>query len=160
MAGTGSFTKAGSGTLFLTGSNSYTGATTISAGTLEIGAGGSLGGGSYAGAITNNANFIYSGTNNQTLTGVISGTGALTQNAASTLTLSNAATAYSGPTTISAGTLSLNFASITAAFPSPTTVNAGATLRYAPTANSRITDTAAAVDLQGALERVRVLAAF
>ena len=151
ISGTGSLTKAGTGTLTLSGNSTYSGATTITAGTLEIGAGGRLGGGSYAGAITNNANFIYSGTNNQTLTGVISGTGALTQNAASTLTLSNAATAYSGPTTISAGTLSLNFASITAAFASSTTVNAGATLRYAPTANSRITGTAATVDLQGAL---------
>jgi autotransporter-associated beta strand protein len=151
IGGTGNLTKSGAGTLTLSGNNTYSGATTVTAGTLEIGAGGRLGGGSYAGAITNNANFIYSGTNNQTLTGVISGTGALTQNAASTLTLSNAATAYSGPTTISAGTLSLNFASTTAAFASSTTVNAGATLRYAPTANSLITSSAAAVDLQGAL---------
>lgn len=118
-------TKNGTGTLTLSGNNSYTGGTTISAGTLEIGSAGRLGGGSYAGAIANSGNFIYSGTNAQTLSGIISGTGALTQNAASTLTLSGNNT-YSGTTTINAGTLLLNNAN--AITGSAVTVANGATL--------------------------------
>ena len=99
--------KTGSNTLTLTGNNTYTGATIISAGTLAIGSSGQLGGGTYAGAIINNGSFNYSGTNPQTLSGVISGTGALTQNGTGTLVLSGANT-YTGGSTLNAGTLALN----------------------------------------------------
>jgi autotransporter-associated beta strand protein len=98
------FGKTGTGTLILNGNNTYSSPTTISAGTLEIGAAGRLGAGSYSSNIINNGVLVYSGTNNQTLSGIISGTGALTQNAASTLTLSGANT-YSGGTTLNTGTL-------------------------------------------------------
>ena len=43
IEGTGSLTQEGSGTLTLTGPNSYSGMTTISAGTLQIDAGGPIG---------------------------------------------------------------------------------------------------------------------
>ena len=43
ISGTGSLTKSGTGTLTLTGDNTYTGGTTISAGTLQIGNGGTTG---------------------------------------------------------------------------------------------------------------------
>ena len=39
IAGTGALTKSGAGTLTLTGANSYTGGTTIAAGTLQVGNG-------------------------------------------------------------------------------------------------------------------------
>jgi autotransporter-associated beta strand protein len=97
-------TKLGAGTLTLTGNNTYTGATTITAGTLQISSAGRLGGGSYSGNIINSGTFIYAGTNNQTLSGVISGTGALTQNGTGTLTLTGNNT-YTGTTAINSGTL-------------------------------------------------------
>ena len=40
VSGTGSLVQLGSGTLTLTGNNTYTGGTTISAGTLQLGNGG------------------------------------------------------------------------------------------------------------------------
>ena len=107
IAGTGTTFTLTSGNATLAGNNTYTGATTISAGTLEIASTGRLGGGSYAQNITNNGTFIYSGSNNQTLSGILSGTGALTQNnSSSRLTLSGINT-YTGATTISAGTLEI-----------------------------------------------------
>ena len=105
----GGLTKNGTGTLTLSGNNTYTGSTTIGAGTLEISASGRLGAGNYTQNIVNNGTFIYSGTSNQTLSGIISGTGALTHNATSTLTLS-AVNTFSGGTTINAGTLRLQAA--------------------------------------------------
>ena len=88
---TGALTKTNSGTLNLSGVNTYTGTTTISAGTLAITGSGSLNSGSYAGSIVDNATFIYSSSATQTLSGVISGTGALTKDTdtSSVLTLSN-----------------------------------------------------------------------
>jgi autotransporter-associated beta strand protein len=108
ISGNGALLKSSLGRLALDGNNTYTGATTINAGTLEIASAGSLGGGSYSGDITNNGTLIYSGANSQTLAGVISGSGALTQNnSSSTLTLSGNNT-YTGATTINAGTLTLS----------------------------------------------------
>jgi fibronectin-binding autotransporter adhesin len=104
ISGTGALTQNGSGRLRLTGNNTYQGSTTISVGTLEIGSAGRLGGGSYSGNIANNATFLYSGTNNQTLSGVISGTGALTQNGSGRLRLTGNNT-YQGKTTVQSGTL-------------------------------------------------------
>jgi autotransporter-associated beta strand protein len=96
-------TKLGTGTLVLTGANSYTGNTTISAGTLQIGNGsttGTLG----SGGVTNNAALAFDRSNDLTVANVIGGTGTLTQAGAGNVTLSGVNT-YSGGTTISAGTL-------------------------------------------------------
>lgn len=104
IQGAGGINKSGTGTLVLGGNTLYTGATTISAGTIEIGAAGRLGSGAYSANLTNNSTFIYSGTNNQTLSGTIRGTGNMIKNAASTLTLSGN-NSYSGTATINSGTL-------------------------------------------------------
>ncbi len=64
---------------------------------------GQLGGGNYPGNLfINGGTFNYSGTNNQILSGTISGIGALTQNGPGTLTLAGSDT-YSGNTTIGSG---------------------------------------------------------
>ena len=88
----------------LSATNTYTGNTTISAGTLEVS--GQLGSGSYSGTVANSGIFSYSSSSNQTLSGVISGSGSLEKSSSSILTLS-ATNTYSGDTTISAGTLKM-----------------------------------------------------
>jgi len=108
IGGAATLTQGSSGTSILSGTNTYTGATWISSGTLQISGAGSLGSGAYAANISNSGTLQYSSSANQTLSGVISGTGVLLKDtsAASTLTLS-AANTFSGNTTVSAGTLSL-----------------------------------------------------
>ena len=87
----------GSGALVtLTGSNSYTGNTTISAGTLAIGGAGFLGGGNYAGTIANSGLLAFASSSNQVFGGAITGSGGLTQSGPGLLTLSNAGNTYSG----------------------------------------------------------------
>ncbi len=109
--GAGGLTLTGAGTETLTGTNTYTGDTTISAGTLQIGGSGSLGTtapgvGTYAGAIADNGTFEYSSSAMQTLSGVISGAGAVTVDGTGTLALTQT-NAYTGATTIASGTLAL-----------------------------------------------------
>jgi len=102
ISGAGTVRQLGSGTTLLSASNTYTGGTTISAGTLELSDTGSV-----AGNITNNATLSINRANNLTLTNLVSGTGALSKSGAGTLVLA-AANTYSGNTTISAGTLQIN----------------------------------------------------
>ena len=89
----------------LTGTNSYTGGTTISGGTLQLGNAG--GTGTIVGAITDNGVLQFSRTDTAlALSGNITGTGSVVQLAANTgtVTLSGINT-YSGVTTVNAGTL-------------------------------------------------------
>jgi len=99
-----SFTKDGTGVLTLEGINTYLGPTTVKAGTLRIDGLGVLGGGTYTNTIRNDAVFDYRSSAAQTLSGVISGTGAVVKTGSGSLTLSGANT-FSGDTTINAGKL-------------------------------------------------------
>jgi len=99
-----SLVKTGNATQRLTGPNTYTGATTINAGTLEIGGAGTLGGGSYAGSITNNGTFVHSSSADQTLADM-NGGGSITKSGASTLTLSAFSIGYGGTITVNQGTV-------------------------------------------------------
>ena len=69
ISGQGGLSLTDAGTLILCGSNSYTGGTTISAGTLQAPAA------SLQGSITNNATLLFNQTTDDTFAGTISGLG-------------------------------------------------------------------------------------
>ncbi|MCG7509059.1 autotransporter domain-containing protein [Mesorhizobium retamae] len=106
IGGTGSLAMDGTRKLVLTGDNTFAGATTINAGTVQLGDGG--GTGSVAGDIVNNSALIVDRSGEATLAGVISGTGTVTKTGTGTLILSGSNTTgsqYSGTTTVSQGIL-------------------------------------------------------
>jgi fibronectin-binding autotransporter adhesin len=105
IGGTNTLTVRGSQTTLLdnSGSNSYTGGTFISTGTLQIGNGdanGNLPGGT---PVSDNASLVYRRSDNVTNDNTITGTGSLTQNGSATLTLAGANS--HGVTVIGLGTL-------------------------------------------------------
>ena len=152
--GTGTLTKQGAGIWIVSGANTYSGATTISAGTLQLGAVGAIPNvsamidngildlagynetiGSLAGSgIVESTNAISvtlttGGDNtNTTFSGIIqngAGTISLIKNGTGAFTLSGNNT-YSGSTTLSAGTLNIN--SATAIGSGTFIINAGVTI--------------------------------
>ena len=113
LSGSGSLVKTGSGALVLIGTNSYSGGTTINAGSLQLGNGTSGNDGvmSNTGGIIDNSALVYNLYGNQTYAGIISGSGVVLQNGGSALVLTNT-NSYSGGTSITSGTLQLGTGSI------------------------------------------------
>ena len=105
----GALTKNGPGMLTLSNINTYTGTTTISAGTLDIGNGTTDGSIASSSNIVNNGVLGYNLVGVQSYGNVISGAGALTKNGPGTLMLTGANT-YSGPTYINNGVLQISAA--------------------------------------------------
>jgi autotransporter-associated beta strand protein len=179
VAGTGTLTKTNTGTLILSGANTYTGATNINGGTLSISADNNLGtapgaatpnrlsfnGGTLAStaSFTLNANrgvalnagggtFNVAPATTLSYGGIVAGTGALTKTNTGTLILSGNNT-YSGATNINDGTLSVTGATALGATGAGTAVANGATLNINGTAigNETVTLNGAGAGGNGAL---------
>ena len=108
ISGSGSLTKLGPGSLTIATSNSYTGSTTIGAGTLQIGTGGTGGAIGSTGSVLDNGALVFNRSDNYggNFGPVISGTGSLNV-AGGTLNLAGINT-YSGATSVNSGMLVLS----------------------------------------------------
>ena len=99
MSGNGSLTKLGAGAVTLTGANTYSGGTTISAGELEVSSQ------SLRGDVVNNGTLTFNqAVGDGTFAGNISGNGSFFKNGGDALTLTGVNT-YSGGTTVTGGEL-------------------------------------------------------
>lgn len=103
----GDIVKTGNGTLRMTGTNTYTGGTTVSAGTMIIGDGAT------SGSIVGDVNIGPSGTlafdrsDDVTFAGSISGGGEVQKLGGNTLTLTGDSSDFTGTTSVQGGTLDL-----------------------------------------------------
>jgi fibronectin-binding autotransporter adhesin len=120
--------KGGSGKWILSGANTYSGTTTISAGTLQIGTGGTTGN-LGTGPVINNATLVFKRSDDIAYDRNITGTGSLVKSGAGVLTFGTAQS-YNGATSIEAGTLSIGETGSLAAS-SRITVAAGAAFSVA-----------------------------
>ena len=102
IVGAGDVTVTNLGTVILTAANTYTGGTTISGGTLQIGNGGTTG--SVVGAIVNNSALVLNRSDDLFFANPISGTGSFEKMGADQVTITGTNT-YTGGTIIDAGTL-------------------------------------------------------
>ncbi len=145
ISGTGGVNQVGAGTTILNGTNTYAGATLISAGTLQLGDGGTTGSLATGSTITTNGTLAFNRSNalvqGTDFAAGITGTGGVTQAGSGTTTL-NSTNAYTGVTAVSNGTLL-----VSGSLSATTTVNitAGTLLLGA----SNVINDAAAVNLGG-----------
>jgi autotransporter-associated beta strand protein len=106
ITGGGTVALVGGGTIIFTGSNTYSGGTTINAGNLQIGSGGTLGSPG-SGPVTNNDVLSFNRSDVYTVPAAINGSGALVQLGPGTLVL-NTGDSYTGQTWIAGGAMRAN----------------------------------------------------
>ncbi|MDO1527872.1 autotransporter domain-containing protein [Fulvimonas sp. R45] len=102
LGGDTALVKTDLGTLVLGGADTYTGGTTISDGTLQVGNGGTTG--SILGDVMDNASLAFNRSDDVAFNGTVSGTGSLVQSGSGKLVLTGAST-YAGGTEVTGGTL-------------------------------------------------------
>ena len=105
ISGSGALIKEGTGTLTLLYYHNYTGGTTISNGTLQIGSGNASGG--VVGNIVNNSALVFSCDHWYGFAGAISGSGSVAQSGSGITSLEGINT-YTGGTILNSGTLELD----------------------------------------------------
>ena len=105
VTGVGALSKTGSGLLVLTGNTDYSGGTTISEGTLQLGDGGSSG--AVLGPIRNDGTLVFGRGDTYVFQGLVSGAGVLEQRGTGATVLSSSNT-YTGSTAVRAGALYIN----------------------------------------------------
>ncbi|WP_333679962.1 autotransporter-associated beta strand repeat-containing protein [Dyella sp.] len=105
IGGAGALAKTGTAALILTTNDTYAGGTTIAAGTLQLGNGGTTG--AITGNVVDNGTLVFNRSDASSFAGVISGTGFVTQQGAGTTVLTGN-NRYAGATDINAGSLIVN----------------------------------------------------
>ncbi|MHA3774315.1 beta strand repeat-containing protein [Verrucomicrobiota bacterium sgz303538] len=123
----GSLTKDGVGTLLLLTNNSYTGATTIVSGTIQVGNGGTAGTLGGLGVITNDGTLAFNRSDAVTIDRQIIGSGKVVKDGAGVLLLTGV-NGYLGGTILNAGVLKMGNSSALGANGSLVTIANGATL--------------------------------
>lgn len=128
ISGAVGLVKQGTATLTLdnTGANNYTGGTTVSAGTLQIGSNDS-GGSLPAGGVTDNSAVVFDQSAAVTIGNVFSGSGTLGQIGSGTLTLSGNNTNLTGGMTVTNGVLKVTAVTALGAVSATTTITNGGT---------------------------------
>jgi autotransporter-associated beta strand protein len=147
LAGTAPLTKQGTGTLVLATDNTISGAVTVTAGTLQVGTGGTAGStGTGAISVAAGATLAYNRSDTSTFRGAISGGGAIVKSGAGSFVLDSSNSPFTGTLTINGGTFRVSDSlSATTNFNATSiVVNSGGKFEFfGPTGNANLPETAA-----------------
>lgn len=130
VGGGGGLEKAGTGQLVLTGTHAYTGATSVEAGSLSIGAGGAPGSIATTSAVSlvGGTSLQFNHTGSSTFNAPISGAGTVNKFGGGTQTLGGNNSGHTGQTVVDGGTLAITHANALGDTGNGTVVNVGTTL--------------------------------